>query len=88
MDGLHSLNLTRIFAPLSRYLVAFILAEDERQMDHPQVVVMAKPPRAFASRRRGEAAGVGTWRMGARLARRKSRIFHIVTCSEQRNKES
>lgn len=36
MDGLHSLNLTRIFAPLSRYLVAFILAEDERQMDHPQ----------------------------------------------------
>ena len=46
------------------------------------LVVMAKPPRAFASRRRGEAAGVGTWRMVARLARRKSWIFHIVSCSE------
>ena len=51
-----------------------------------RLVVMAKPPRAFASRRHGEAAGMGTWQMVVRLVRQKSRIFHIVTCSEQKKK--
>ena len=49
-----------------------------------EIVVMANALGAFACRRRGEAAGVGTWRMVARLARRKNRILHIVSCSEQK----
>ena len=46
------------------------------QIAFKQLVVMAKPPRAFASRWHCEAAGMGTWRMVVRLARQKSWIFH------------
>jgi hypothetical protein len=34
----------------------------------PVLVRMAKPPKAFATRRPGEVSTVGTWRMLAKLA--------------------
>jgi len=38
------------------------------------IVLMAEPPKAFATRRQGESHGVGTWRMLARVARVKNPV--------------
>ena len=38
------------------------------------VVLMAEPPKAFATRRHGESHGVGTWRMLARVVRVKNPV--------------
>ena len=39
------------------------------------VVTMAEPPKSFATRRRGEAYGVGTWRKGGEWRECQTPVF-------------